>query len=163
MSVINFAGDAWVSRVDEGNPRDNILRIAAGLARTAKGRDAGAGGAIYVGYDTRGLSCELAQEVAGVIAGQGVRARLSETYCPTAAVCGAVRNDPDGLAALMLTADSRSAAMWALVFAWPTVLPRPLLMQTSWRRTSRLRRLSSGEHLSLRISWALSRLRSLRL
>lgn len=109
MSVINFAGDAWVSRVDEGNPRDNILRIAAGLARTAKGRDAGAGGAIYVGYDTRGLSCELAQEVAGVIAGQGVRARLSETYCPTAAVCGAARNDPDGLAALMLTADSRSA------------------------------------------------------
>lgn len=107
MSVIHFAGDAWFARVDEGTGREDILRIAAALGEAASERHPGA--RVYVGFDTRTISRLLAREAAQIIAAYDLEVILSETYCPTSALCQATKNDERAVCALMLTADSRSA------------------------------------------------------
>lgn len=38
MSVINFLGDAWCVRMDEGDPHEDALRIADALGRLTRPR-----------------------------------------------------------------------------------------------------------------------------
>lgn len=105
MSIVRFVGDAWQVRVDEDDPRDGALRIAEAVGLLAG--ETHADGTVYVGYDTRPSSVELAEEVGGVIAAHGMRVLVSSTHCPTPALCEAVRRDPDAFAAVMLTAGNR--------------------------------------------------------
>lgn len=105
MRTIDFVGDSWLSRYNEGEPHEDILRIAAALGQLVSESQPDA--TIYVGYDTRLLSIAIAHEVAEVIAGFGLVAKVSDTHCPTPALYGAVRKDPEAYAGLMLTAGNR--------------------------------------------------------
>lgn len=105
MRAINFTGDLWLSRYDEGEPHEDILRIAAAFGQLV--HEAQPDATLYVGYDTRLLSIALAREVAEVIAGFGITAKVSETHCPVPALCAAVRKDPEAFAGFMLTAGHR--------------------------------------------------------
>lgn len=105
MRTINFIGDSWLSRYDEGEPHEDILRIAAAFGQLVQ--EAQPGATLYVGYDTRLLSIAIAHEVAEVIAGYGLCAKVSDTHCPVPALCAAVRQDPEAFAGFMLTAGNR--------------------------------------------------------
>lgn len=105
MRTIDFVGDSWLSRYDEGEPHEDILRIAAALGQLVCESQPEA--TIYVGYDTRLLSIALAHEVAEVIAGFGLCAKVSDTHCPVPALYSAVRQDPEAYAGFMLTAGSK--------------------------------------------------------
>lgn len=105
MRTINFVSDSWFSRFDEGEPHEEILRIAAALGQLVYEMQPEA--TIYVGYDTRLLSLAIAREVGEVIAGCGLCAKVSDTHCPVPALCLAVREDPEAYAGFMLTAGSR--------------------------------------------------------
>ena len=112
MSVIHFAGDAWFTRVDEGSVQEDALRIAAAVGALV--RRSQPDGIVYVGYDTRTLSQGLAREVGATVAAHGLRVRVSDTHCSTAALSEATRRDAGAFAALMLTADNRSADYFGL-------------------------------------------------
>ena len=106
MRVINFVGDTWCAKVDEGDSREDALRIASAVGRLA--REANPEGVVYVGYDMRPLSSGLAREVGEVVAAYGVTVRLSDTHCPLSALSEATRRDARSFGALMLTAGSHS-------------------------------------------------------
>lgn len=107
VRVINFTGDTWVSRLEDGSPDEDLLRIADALGRLAhEGRP---GSTVYVGYDTRSLSVALAAEVGEVIAAHGVRALVSDAHCPMPALSEAVRRNPAAFGGIMLTAGNRPA------------------------------------------------------
>lgn len=105
MRSINFVGDSWLSRYDEGDPHEDILRIAAGLGQLVQESQPEA--TIYVGYDTRLLSIAIAHEVGELIAGYGLDVKVSDAHCPAPALFGAVRKDPRAYAGLLLTAGNR--------------------------------------------------------
>lgn len=106
MGVINFVGDTWTMRVEDGDPRREVLRIADAMGRLA--RDTRPGSKLYVTFDVRPLSIELAHEAAQVAAASGITVLLTEAHCPEPALCEAVRRDPKAFGALMLTAGMRS-------------------------------------------------------
>ena len=68
MNVINFVGDAWEVRLDDGDPHEDALRIADALGKLV--REVNPAGSVTIGYDTRPLSAALAREMGEVIAGQ---------------------------------------------------------------------------------------------
>lgn len=107
MSIVRFVGDAWVTRVDEGSPKEDALRIADALGVVA--HESHPDAIVYVGYDTRPLSRGLASELASVIAARGIAVRMSQTHCSTSALCEAIRRDERAFGGIMLTADNRPA------------------------------------------------------
>ncbi len=104
--MIRFGTSGWRALISEDFTFTNVRKIAAAIAVHVKENpDYGAsspdylqkrGGAppnppeVAVGFDGRFLSPEMAQEVAGVLAAQGIRVLLSETEIPTPAVAHAV-------------------------------------------------------------------------
>lgn len=105
MDVINFTGDTWTVRVDDGDPCADALRIADAMGRLAE--ESRPGSTVYVGFDTRPLSRSLAGEVAEVIAAHDARTLVSAGHCPLPALAEATRRDPMAFGALMLTAGTR--------------------------------------------------------
>lgn len=105
MRPINFDRNTWLSRLDEGDCREDLLRIAAALGQFVQ--ETQPESTIYVGYDTRAVSVELADDFAALIASYDLVVKLSETHCPVPALCGAVRKDPEAFAGIILTAGSR--------------------------------------------------------
>lgn len=76
-----------------GTNRINIytIRMATqGLANYIK-KQPGGRPCVFIGYDVRRLSREFAEETAKVFAGNGIRALLSKTICPTPLVSFACR------------------------------------------------------------------------
>lgn len=107
MNVINFVGDAWEVRLDDGDPHEDALRIADALGKLV--REVNPAGSVTIGYDTRPLSAALAREMGEVIAGQGLVCRVSDTHCPSTVLAASVRRDPEAAAGIMLTAGNRPA------------------------------------------------------
>ena len=107
MSVINFLGDAWYVRVNEGEPHADALRIASALGRLV--RDRQPEGTVVIGYDTRPLSAAIALEMGEVISGYGISTRVSEGHIPASLLNEAVRRDRGAVAGIMLTAGNRPA------------------------------------------------------
>ena len=107
MRVVSFEGDTWCARVDEGDVRGDLLRIADAVGRLSRSSRLGA--SVYVGYDARALSVDVAREFGDVIASHGVRTLVSGVHCPMAALCEAVRRDAHAFAGIMLTGGNRSA------------------------------------------------------
>ena len=107
MSVINFLGDAWCVRVDEGEPHEDALRIADALGRLTRERFPES--TIVIGYDTRPLSTAIAQEMGEVIASYGIAAHVSASHCPACVLTEAVRRDREAVAGIMLTAGNKPA------------------------------------------------------
>ncbi len=105
MNVINFNGDYWGTRLDDGDPSEDVLRIADALGKLI--HEVNPEGNVLIGYDTRPLSAPLAREMGEVIAGHGIKARVSDSYCPAGVLADAVRLDPKATAGVMLTAGNR--------------------------------------------------------
>ena len=79
---IRFGTDGWRALIAEDFTFENVGRCAQGLADYLKAMGS-AGQGLVVGYDTRFLSREFAEKVAGVCAANGIRVFLSQTAAPT--------------------------------------------------------------------------------
>ncbi len=88
MSRIKFGTDGWRAVISEDFTFENVRIVAQAIADFVKSRAK----AIYrkrklvVGYDTRFLSREYAETIAGVLAANGIKVVLSDRPCPTPAV-----------------------------------------------------------------------------
>ena len=107
MSVINFLGDAWCVRVDEGEPHEDALRIANALGRLSRERFPES--TIVIGYDTRPLSAAIAREMGEVIASYDIKVQVSNAHCPSCVLTEAVRRNQEAVAGVMLTAGNKPA------------------------------------------------------
>ncbi len=82
---IRFGTDGWRALIAEDFTFENVARCSQGLADYLKTQGI-AGKGLVVGYDTRFLSREFAETVATVMAGNGIKAYLSERAAPTPVV-----------------------------------------------------------------------------
>ena len=98
--------DGWYARFDDGFGEEGIARIADALALLWS--DASPGATVYVGYDTRHGSGELARLAAGIAASYGLEVRVSDVACPTPAVAWSCARDEGAIGAIILTASARS-------------------------------------------------------
>ena len=79
---IRFGTDGWRGLIADDFTFENVGRCAQGVADYLKAKGT-AGQGLVVGYDTRFLSREFAERVAGVCAASGVRVFLSHSVAPT--------------------------------------------------------------------------------
>lgn len=82
---IKFGTDGWRAIIARDFTFDNVARCSQGLAEYLKERGT-AGKGLVVGYDTRFLSREFAETVAGVNAGNGIKTYLCQQAAPTPVV-----------------------------------------------------------------------------
>ena len=106
---IRFGTDGWRAIVAQDFTFTNVARCAQGVANYLK--DLGtAGQGLVVGYDTRFLSREFAETVAGVCAGNGIRAWLTREAAPTPVTSFSVL-DRNTAGAAIITA-SHNPGIW---------------------------------------------------
>lgn len=79
---IKFGTDGWRAIIARDFTFDNVARCAQGLVDYLKARGTADQG-LVVGYDTRFLSREFAETVAGVGAGNGIKVYLAQQAAPT--------------------------------------------------------------------------------
>ena len=79
---IKFGTDGWRGLIADDFTFSNVRICAQAVAEYVKGRGLGGRG-VVVGYDTRFLSERFADDVAGVLAANGIRAYLSISPVPT--------------------------------------------------------------------------------
>jgi phosphomannomutase len=79
---IKFGTDGWRAIIARDFTFDNVARCAQGLVDYLKARGTVDQG-LVVGYDTRFLSREFAETVAGVGAGNGIKVYLAQQAAPT--------------------------------------------------------------------------------
>jgi phosphomannomutase len=79
---IKFGTDGWRAIIAQDFTFDNVARCAQGLMDYLKTRGTADRG-LVVGYDTRFLSREFAETVAGVGAGNGIKVYLAQQAAPT--------------------------------------------------------------------------------
>ena len=106
---IHFGTDGWRAIIAEDFTFANVARCAQGLADYLKSRGT-AGQGLVVGYDTRFLSRQFAERVAGVGAGNGVKVYLAREPAPTPVISFNVL-EHQAAGAAILTA-SHNAAIW---------------------------------------------------
>lgn len=111
--IIRFGNDGWRARFDDGFDADSVARVADALGLLWA--DGAPGATVYVGYDTRHDSVELARLAAGVIASYGLVVRVSDTPCPTPAVAWACANDPAAVGSVVITASELSCEYGGLL------------------------------------------------
>ena len=80
--VIKFGTDGWRAIIAQDFTFENVAICAQGVVDYLKDRG-NAGQGLVVGYDTRFLSKEFAETVAGVCAGNGVKVYLANRAAPT--------------------------------------------------------------------------------
>lgn len=100
MKIV-FGTDGWRGVIARDFTFERVAIVTQAIANQVKNSNKGHG--ILVGYDTRFLSREFAQEAAQVLAGNQIRAFLSRNHVPTPVVSFGVLNMKlDG--AVMITA-----------------------------------------------------------
>ena len=104
--ILRFGVDGWQARFDDAFTAENVARLADALSLLWS--DARPGATVYVGYDTRHASKELAHLVAGIAASYGLVVRVSDVACPTPAAACACARDDSAIGAVVLTASERS-------------------------------------------------------
>jgi alpha-D-glucose phosphate-specific phosphoglucomutase len=82
---IKFGTDGWRAIIARDFTFENVARCSQGLADYLNERGT-AGMGLVVGYDTRFLSREFAETVAGVSAGNGIKTYLCQQAAPTPVV-----------------------------------------------------------------------------
>jgi len=80
MDKLRFGTDGWRDVIADKYTFANVTRVAQATADYA--RSVG-GEAVVIGHDTRFLSDRFARHAAAIIAGNGLRARLTKNYAPT--------------------------------------------------------------------------------
>ena len=87
---IKFGTDGWRGIIADDFTFDNVRRVAGAIASYVLKYEDGAHG-VFIGYDTRFASQNLAQVAAEVIAAAGIPVKLANDYTPTPAVSYAVK------------------------------------------------------------------------
>lgn len=106
---IKFGTDGWRGLIADDFTFSNVRICAQAVAEYVKGRGLGGRG-VVVGYDTRFLSDRFAEQAAGVLAANGIRAYLSVAPAPTPVASYAVM-DMGASGAVVITA-SHNPANW---------------------------------------------------
>lgn len=105
---IRFGTDGWRAVIAADFTYTNLRRIADATGRVFASRNPG--GTVIVGYDTRFQGPAFAAAAAEVLAAHGLTVLLSDSYCPTPALCWSVSRDADAIGGIMLTASHNPAA-----------------------------------------------------
>lgn len=111
--IIRFGVDGWHARFADGFDEEGVARVADALGLMWS--EEAPGSTVYVGYDTRHGSAELAQLSAGILAAYGLTVVVSDGVCPTPAVGWACARDDRAAGALVLTASERSCEYGGLL------------------------------------------------
>ena len=106
---IRFGTDGWRAIIAEEFTFDNVARCAQGLADYLKERGT-ASQALIVGYDTRFLSKQFADTVAGVCAGNRIKVFLCQKPAPTPVISFNVLHHQAAGAAIITA--SHNPAIW---------------------------------------------------
>ena len=109
LADIRFGTDGWRALIARDYTFENVARCAKGLCDYLKERGTADRG-LVVGYDTRFLSPEFADTVAGVCAGEGIRVLLATESAPTPVLSYAVLHHGAGGAAIITA--SHNPAAW---------------------------------------------------
>lgn len=88
--MIKFGTGGWRARIGEDFTRDNICKVARGIAMLAKEQNR-ADKPIIIGYDRRFLSMSAAQWVAEVLAASGIKSLFLHRSSPTPFIMYAVK------------------------------------------------------------------------
>jgi len=99
---IHFGTDGWRAIIGDDFTYANLRRVADATARVFASEHPG--GRIILGYDTRFEAAAFAAAAAEVIASHGLDVVLSDSYCPTPALCWSVAHDEAAVGGVMLTA-----------------------------------------------------------
>ena len=113
--IIRFGNDGWHARFDEGFDTQNVGRVADALGLLWADGAPEQGGTVYVGFDTRHDSEELAREAAGAIASYGLAVKVSNGPCPTPTVGWSCAHDPSALGGVIITSSERSCEYGGLL------------------------------------------------
>lgn len=112
---IHFGTDGWRAIIGEGFTNENLVRVIDAAARVfkedacANGAAPDAPGALIIGHDCRLNAHGYAQLAAEVAAAHGFDVKLTESYCPTPALCWSVARDADAVGGIMLTSSHNPA------------------------------------------------------
>jgi len=88
---IAFGTSGWRGILSDDFTFPNLRRVTRGVARYLRARTTDRAPRVFIGYDTRFLSEQLAREVAEVLLAEGIRPRLSPDFIPTPVVAYAIR------------------------------------------------------------------------
>jgi len=94
LSNIKFGTDGWRDIIDENFSFDNVKAVAQAVAdyvNSIKDKKELRGKELIVGYDTRRNSEKYAETVAGVLAGNGIKVLLVDSFTSTPAVSFAIK------------------------------------------------------------------------
>jgi len=126
-TLIKFGTDGWRAIIGKDYTYENVRKVIQAwcdlgqnppnppLQRGASQKSptlvkGGQGGFVVLGYDRRFSSDLFAQEVAGVLAANGIQVLFSETYCPTPCVSWMTKQKK-ALAGIVITA-SHNPYQW---------------------------------------------------
>jgi alpha-D-glucose phosphate-specific phosphoglucomutase len=104
---VHFGTDGWRAVIAEDFTYHNLRRVADAAGRVFAEDDPG--GLIYVGHDTRFEAAAFARAAAEVLAGHGLRVKVTDRFCPTPALCWTVAHDEEAVGGVMLTASHNPA------------------------------------------------------
>lgn len=94
---IKFGTDGWRAVIGEEFTFDNVVRVLQAYAAVLTAAKADKTKAIPIGYDRRFLSVEFARTAAAVLAHNGFKVKLAQSFCPTPTIsCLAKEEGPAG-------------------------------------------------------------------
>ena len=124
MSDIHFGTDGWRAIIGKDFTEENLVRVCDAAAQVflkklscSDALSTGVSGAatsacantIIVGYDCRQDASKYAALAAEVLAGWGLKVKLSDAFCPTPTLCWSVKEDAAAIGGVMLTSSHNPA------------------------------------------------------
>src|ERR1700690_1086449 len=107
--MIKFGTDGWRGLIADDFTFDNVRRVAGGIAAYVLGHEDASRGVI-IGYDTRFLSQQTAQDAAETIAAAGIPVQITSDSTPTPAISYAVKSQ--GAAGGVVVTSSHNPWNW---------------------------------------------------
>lgn len=115
MSDIHFGTDGWRAIIGEDFTIENVVRVVSAAAEVFQqqavesGRQLENPGVLYIGHDCRLDAHYYAMLAAAVASEYGFDVKVTDTYCPTPALCWSVAHDDDAVGGIMLTSSHNPA------------------------------------------------------
>ena len=115
MSDIHFGTDGWRAIIGEDFTIENVVRVVSAAAQVFQqqavesGRQLENPGVLYIGHDCRLDAHYYAMLAAAVASEYGFDVKVTDTYCPTPALCWSVAHDADAVGGIMLTSSHNPA------------------------------------------------------
>ena len=111
--TIHFGTDGWRAITGEDFTAENLARVAAAAAKVFREDNPAPNVSeppiLYVSYDCRENAASYAALAAAVLASDGFKVLLSNTYCPTPSLCWSIAHNAQAVGGLMLTSSHNPA------------------------------------------------------